>query len=130
MRDLGLSPSFLVVGRVLQWVMALAFVVLAFAVIYYFAPDVKEQHWYWITPGSVVGVLVWAFASVVLRGYLHYFNTYSKTYGSLGAVMILMLWFYITGLAFLLGGQINSTIEHAAAEKGHPEAKPIGRKAA
>jgi membrane protein len=129
-RDLGLSPSFLVVGRALQWVMALAFVVLAFAAIYYFAPDVKEQHWYWITPGSVVGVLVWAFASVVLRGYLHFFNTYSKTYGSLGAVMILMLWFYITGLAFLLGGQINSTIEHAAAEKGHPEAKPVGRKAA
>ena len=129
-RDLGLSPSFLIVGRVLQWVMALAFVVLAFAAIYYFAPDVKEQHWYWITPGSVVGVLVWAFASVVLRGYLHFFNTFSKTYGSLGAVMILMLWFYITGLAFLLGGQINSTIEHAAAEKGHPEAKPVGRKAA
>lgn len=129
-RDLGLSSSFLVVGRVLQWVMALAFVVLAFAVIYYFAPDVKEQHWYWITPGSVVGVLVWAFASIVLRGYLHFFNTYSKTYGSLGAVMILMLWFYITGLVFLLGGQINSTIEHAAADKGHPEAKPVGRKAA
>jgi len=129
-RDLGLSPSFLIVGRVLQWVMALAFVVLAFATIYYFAPDVKEQHWYWITPGSVVGELVWAFASVVLRGYLHFFNTYSKTYGSLGAVMILMLWFYITGLAFLLGGQINSTIEHAAAEKGHPEAKPVGTKAA
>jgi membrane protein len=129
-KELGLGTGFLVLGRVLQWAVALAFVVLAFAVIYYYAPDVKEQHWYWITPGSVVGVLVWAFASAVLRAYLHFFNTYSKTYGSLGAVMILMLWFYITGLAFLLGGQINSTIEHAAAEKGHPEAKPVGRKAA
>ncbi len=129
-KELGLGTGFLVLGRVLQWTVALAFVVLAFAVIYYYAPDVKEQHWYWITPGSVVGVLVWAFASAVLRAYLHFFNTYSKTYGSLGAVMILMLWFYITGLAFLLGGQINSTIEHAAAEKGHPEAKPVGRKAA
>lgn len=129
-KELGLSPALLVVGRVLQWVVALAFVVLAFALIYYFAPDVEEQHWYWITPGSVVGVLVWAVASAALRGYLHFFNTYSKTYGSLGGVMILMLWFYITGLAFLLGGQINSTIEHAAAEKGHPEAKPVGRKAA
>ena len=129
-KDLGLSTGFLVAGRVLQWTVALAFVVLAFAVIYYFAPDVKVQHWYWITPGSVVGALVWAFASTVLRAYLHFFNIYSKTYGSLGAVMILMLWFYITGLAFLLGGQINSTIEHAAAEKGQPEAKAVGRKAA
>src|SRR5205807_10218700 len=129
-RGFGLGASFLIVGRVLQCVMALAFVVLACAVIYYFAPDVKEQHWYWITPGSVVGLLVWAFASVVLRGYLHYFNTYSKTYGSLGGAMILMLWFYITGLAFLLVGQINSTIEHAAAGKGHHEPMPIGTTAA
>lgn len=65
--ELGLSTGFLVTARVLQWTVALTFVVLAFAVIYYFAPDVKEQHWYWITPGSVVGVLVWALASGVLR---------------------------------------------------------------
>jgi membrane protein len=127
---LGLGSAFLIVGRVLQWVFAVAFVVVAFAVIYYFAPDVKERHWYWITPGSIVGVLLWITTSVALRLYLHFFNTYSKTYGSLGAVMILMLWFYITGLAFLIGGQINSTIEHAAAEHGHPEAKAPGRKAA
>lgn len=65
-----MTTGFLVAARALQWAVALAFVVLAFAVIYYFAPDVEEQHWCWITPGSVVGVLVWAFASVVLRGYL------------------------------------------------------------
>ncbi|PYX37675.1 MAG: ribonuclease BN [Acidobacteria bacterium] len=126
----GLSAASLIFGKVLQWVLAVAFVVLAFAIIYYFAPDVKERHWYWITPGSVVGVLLWAGASAGLRAYLHFFNSYSRTYGSLGAVMILMLWFYITGLAFLSGGQINSTIEHAAAEHGHPEAKAPGQKAA
>jgi virulence factor BrkB len=65
-----------------------------------------------------------------LRGYIHFFNSYSKTYGSLGAVIMLMLWFYVTGLAFLIGGEINATIEHAAAERGHPEAKPEGKKAA
>jgi membrane protein len=129
-RAVGLQSAFLIAGRILQWVLALGFVVLAFALIYYFAPDVKERHWYWITPGSVVGVLLWAAASAAFRGYLHFFNTYSKTYGSLGAVMILMLWFYITGFAFLVGGQINSTIEHAAAEHGHPEAKAVGRKVA
>jgi membrane protein len=127
---LGLSSAVLVAAKVLQWVLALAFVVLAFAVIYYFAPDVKERHWYWITPGSVIGVLLWGAASAGLRAYLHFFNTYSRTYGSLGAVMILMLWFYITGVAFLVGGEINSTIEHAAAEHGHPEAKAPGQKAA
>ena len=114
----------------MQWTLGLTFIVLAFALIYYFAPDVKERHWYWITPGSVVGVVLWAIASAALRVYLHFFNSYSKSYGSLGAVIILMLWFYITGLAFLVGGEINSTIEHAAAEHGHPEAKPAGRKAA
>ena len=126
----GLSSAGLVAAKILQWALALGFVVCAFAVIYYFAPDVKERHWYWITPGSVVGVLLWATASAVLRGYLHFFNSYSRTYGSLGAVIILMLWFYVTGLAFLVGGQLNSTIEHAAAEHGHPEAKPAGKKAA
>lgn len=119
-----------VAAKVLQWAFALGFVVLAFALVYYFAPDVHEQHWYWITPGSVFGLAIWASASAGLRVYLHFFNTYSKTYGSLGAVIILMLWFYVTGLSVLLGGQINATIEHAAAEHGHVEAKAPGQKAA
>lgn len=117
-------------AKVLQWTFSLGFVVFAFALVYYFAPDVEEQHWYWITPGSVFGLAIWALASAALRVYLHFFNTYSTTYGSLGAVIILMLWFYLTGLAILFGGQINATIEHAAAEHGHVEAKAPGQKAA
>ena len=78
----------------------------------------------------MVGVTLWVLASVGLRVYLHFFNSYSKSYGSLGAVMILLLWFYVTGLAFLIGGEINAEIEHAAAERGHPEAKEEGKKAA
>jgi membrane protein len=127
---LSLGPSVFIVVRVLHWVVVLGFVILSFATLYYFAPDVKDQHWYWITPGSVAGVVLWALASAGLRGYLHFFNTYTRTYGSLGAVIILMLWFYVTGLAILIGGEINATIEHAAAEHGHPEAKPVGKKAA
>jgi len=127
---LGISGVAFVAAKVLQWTFTLGFVVFAFAVVYYFAPDVEEQHWYWITPGSVFGVAVWGLASAVLRAYLHFFNTYTRTYGSLGAVIILMLWFYVTGLAILLGGQINATIEHAAAEHGHAEAKGPGQKAA
>jgi membrane protein len=60
---------------------------------------------------------------------LHFFDSYSATYGSLGAVIILMLWLYFTGAAVLIGGEINSEIEHAAAEQGEPEAKAKGEKA-
>jgi membrane protein len=126
----GFNTAAVIAVKALQWALALGFVVFAFAAIYYFAPDVKDQRWYWITPGSVVGVALWATASAGLRAYLHFFNNYSKTYGSLGAVIILMLWFYVTGLAFLIGGEVNATIEHAAAERGHPEAKAEGEKAA
>jgi len=118
-----------VVGwKILQWIAALCFITVAFSLIYYFGPNVKEQHWYWITPGSVIGVLLWLAASFAFRAYLHFFNSYSKTYGSLGAVMILLVWFYVTGFAFLVGGEINAQIEHAAAEQGHPEAKAEGEK--
>jgi membrane protein len=116
--------------RVVAVILAVAFVMVSFSLIYYFGPDLKEQHWYWITPGSVAGVLLWIAATFAFRGYLHFFNTYSKTYGSLGAAMILLMWLYITGFAFLIGGEINAHIEHAAALRGHPEAKAPGQKAA
>ncbi|GAC1428015.1 MAG: YihY/virulence factor BrkB family protein [Terriglobales bacterium] len=127
-----LGVAFLVVKawKILQWPAALAFLILSFSLIYFYGPDLKEQHWYWITPGSVFGVLVWLAASFGFRVYLHFYNTYSGTYGSLGAVIILMVWFYVTGLAFLIGGEINAQIEHAAAERGHPEAKLDHQKAA
>ena len=126
----NLANITIVAWKVAQWPVALGFIILAFALIYYFGPDLKEQHWYWITPGSLVGVLLWLAASFAIRVYLHFFNNYSRSYGSLGAVIILLLWFYVTGMAFLIGGEINSAIEHAAAERGHPEAKAEGKKAA
>jgi membrane protein len=127
---LGLGNGVVIAWKVVQVILALFFVSMAFAVLYYFGPDVKEQHWYWITPGSIIGVLLWLAASYGLRLYLHYFNSYSKTYGSLGAVIILLLWFYISGLAFLVGAEVNAEIEHAAAHRGHPEAKAEGEKRA
>src|SRR5262249_6841244 len=113
-----------------EWAVALFAISLAFALVYYFGPDVEEQHWYWITPGSMIGVLLWLGCSIGLRIYLHFFNTYNKTYGSLGAVIILLLWFYVTGLAFLVGAEVNAEIENAAAVRGHPEAKAPGEKKA
>ncbi len=125
---LGVGGFFLLVWNIVQWPIVLAFVLLSFAIIYYFAPDVANQKWYWITPGSFVGVALWILVSFIFRLYLRYFDTYSVTYGSLGAVIILMLWFYLTGAAILIGGEINSEIENAAAEAGMPGAKLHGEK--
>jgi membrane protein len=116
--------------KVAQWLLAVVFVTFSFSLIYFYGPDLKEQHWYWITPGSCLGVLLWIAATFGFRAYLHFFNSYSKTYGSLGAVMILLMWLFVTGFAFLLGGEINAQIEHAAARRGHPEAKAPGEKKA
>ena len=104
-------------ARALGWVFATILLSLFFAVIYYFAPDVKESRWHWLTPGSAVGIAGWLLASVGLRIYVHFFNNYSVAYGSLGAVIILLTWFYLTGLMLLLGAEINSEIEAAAAAK-------------
>ncbi len=128
-RHTGLSTPMVIAWRIVQWPVALLFIVLAFALLYFWGPD-AEQEWQWITPGSLVGVLLWIGASLIFRVYLHYFNSYSKTYGSLGAVIILLYWLYISGMALLAGGEINSEIENAAAEHGHPEAKEAGEKVA
>jgi membrane protein len=106
-------------------VATMAALTLLFAVIYYFAPDVQHKRWRWLTPGSAIGIVCWFIASIGLRVYLHYFNSYSLTYGSLGAVIILLTWFYITGLMLLLGAEINSEIEAAAAERRLKEAGEI-----
>jgi len=127
---LNLGPWLIATWEIVQWPVAVTFLVLSFSLIYFFGPDLEEQHWYWITPGSLFGVLTWLAASFGFRAYLHFFNSYSRIYGSLGAVMILLFWFYVTGLAFLAGGEINAQIEHAAAEHGHPEAKAEGQKKA
>lgn len=123
-----LGEAFRLASIILQWPVALAFVLLGFALIYYFAPDLHHRKWYWITPGSVVGATLWLLVSFCFRVYLHFFDRYSVTYGSLGAVIILMLWFYLSGAAILVGGKVNAEIENAAAELGAPEAKLHGEK--
>jgi membrane protein len=103
-------------ARLIAWLAATALLALSFAVIYYWAPDLKVRCWRWLTPGSTIGILAWLLASMGLRIYLHFFNSYSITYGSLGAVIILLTWFYITGLMLLLGAEFNSELEAAAVE--------------
>jgi membrane protein len=111
---LGLTPEIVGLWKALQWPAAVVFMIFSKALIYYFGPNLKNRRWHSITPGSLFGVLLWLAASLGLRAYLHFFNNYSATYGSLGAVMILLVWLYVTGLAFLIGGEINAEIERAA----------------
>jgi membrane protein len=100
--------------KLLQWPIVLLFLVVTFAFIYYFAPNRRKREWHWISPGSVTAVVLWLLISFGFRLYLQFFNSYSVTYGSLGALIILMLWFYFTGVAILIGGEVNAEIECAA----------------
>jgi membrane protein len=127
-RMFGFSSVFSITWKIVQWPIVLAFMILAFALIYYFAPDLHHHKWKWLTPGSAIGVALWLAISVGFRVYLHFFDSYSNTYGSLGAVIILMLWLYFTGAAILIGGEINSEIENAAAQRDAPDAKEKGEK--
>jgi membrane protein len=101
---------FTILSRILSWPIAFEVISVAFAVMYYAAPDIREPKWRWITPGSFTGILLWLAASLGLRVYLHFFNSFSLTYGSLGAVIVLLLWFYLSGLSLLLGAQIDVVI--------------------
>ncbi|MFN2532896.1 MAG: YhjD/YihY/BrkB family envelope integrity protein, partial [Pyrinomonadaceae bacterium] len=125
----GFSAVFTWAWKLIQWPLVVMFMLLSFALIYYEAPDLREQKWTWLTPGSAIGVAIWLLISFAFRVYLHFFDSYSKTYGSLGAVIILMLWLYLTGAAILIGGEVNSVVEDAAAERGAPDAKEKGERA-
>jgi membrane protein len=109
---IGLGDVFRIAWKVLQWPLSFAAMFLSFSIIYYFGPNLEERKWNWVTPGAVTGVALWLVASLGFRLYLHFFNSYSATYGSLGAVIILMLWLYITGFAVLIGGELNWIIEN------------------
>lgn len=107
----GYSVAFQLLWRLVQWPVVLGFVFLTFNMIYHFAPNLPRRRWRWWTPGSVTAVVLWLLISFGLRLYLHFFNSYSVTYGSLGALIVLLLWFYLTGMAILIGGEINSELE-------------------
>ena len=112
---LGYIAAFL--SRLIGWIVAAILLAFSFSVIYFFAPDLKSSRWHWLSPGAAIGIIAWILSSLGLRLYLHFFNSYSVTYGSLGAVIILLTWFYISGLMLLLGAEVNSEIEAVAAEK-------------
>ncbi len=124
----GMDGAMAILWRVAAGIITLCLLSMIFALIYYLAPDVQQPKWQWVTPGAAIGIVLWIAASLAFRLYLHYFDSYSKTYGSMGAVIVLMLWFYVSGLALLLGAEINSAYENRKAKQGDPMAKEKGEK--
>ena len=124
--DPTLSTITAIAGRVVAWTLSCCFLALSFAVIYSWAPDWKEPHWRWLTPGHLTAISGWVLASLGFRLYLHFFNSYTLTYGSLGAVIILLTWFYITGLALLLGAEIDNVIDTASGARTPPPSSITG----
>ena len=96
----------------LRWPILAMIAVLALAFIYRFGPDRNAARWRWITPGAVLAVMVWLITSGLFSWYVSGFGNYNEMYGSLGTVVILLLWFYITAYIFLLGAELNAEMEH------------------
>jgi membrane protein len=108
-----LGPAFEWTWKILQWPLVFGLASTGIAMIYYFAPDV-EQDWVWLTPGSVFATTIWLITSLGFKYYVANMGAYVETYGAIGGVMVLMLWFYISGLAILIGAEMNAEIEHAS----------------
>ena len=120
------GTAFLVVWNVVRWGIPVILVSLLFSCYYYFGPNRELPKWQWVSPGGVIGTIIFLAASLGLSFYVAKLGnaSYAKTYGALAGVVLLMLWLYLTGLAILLGGEINAETEReAAAQAGHPGAR-------
>jgi membrane protein len=114
---MGQGDLFKAAWTVARWPLASLGVLTGIALVYYVAPAVR-QRWYWVTPGSVFAVGLWLAVSAGLRVYVIHFGNYNKTYGSIGGVILLLLWFYLGGLALLIGAEVNAEIARAASRRG------------
>ncbi len=121
---IGMEQIFVTLWTWLRWPLALFLLMLAVAVIYYVAPD-AEQEFRFITPGAVFAVLVWVAASVAFNYYVSSFGDYDATYGSIGTIIVLLLYFFISAAVMLLGAEINAVIEHHSTEGKNPGEKTI-----
>jgi membrane protein len=126
-RKAGVPDFVSTMWQIVQWPILAALLLVAFALMYRFAPNLADREMRWSTPGAVIAVILWLAASGLFRGYVAYQAAkYDQVYGSAGAFAILLLWLYFTGAAILIGGEANSEIENAAAQHGHPDASRPG----
>ena len=119
-RGLGLRPAMVLLWEIVQWPLILGFVLAAFNLLYHFGPHRPQVRWRWFRPGSLIAVALWLLASLSLKLYADRFGEYNVAYGSLGAVIVLLLWFYLACLAILAGAEINAIMDEAQAGAGVP----------
>ncbi len=120
-----LGPVGRVTASIVRWPILAAVMLLGLAVIYRFAPARENAPWQWVTPGSLTAGLLWILGSVLFAVYVNNFGSYNDTYGSIGAVVVLMLWLYLTAFVVLLGAELNGESERQArreAQRGRDEA--------
>ena len=120
---LGLGELFTIGWMIVQWPLIFVLMLVAVAAIYYFSPNV-EQDWRWVTPGSLVAVVLWVAVSLGFKLYVENFGNYNVAYGSIGGGIVLMLWFYLSGIALLIGGELNAEIGKAAGKQARLHALP------
>ncbi len=125
--SMHLGPAFKWAWWILQWPVVFVVVASGIGLVYYFAPD-AEQDWAWVTPGSIVATLLWVIVSLAFKLYITYFGSYNETYGTLGAFIVLLTWFYLSGLSILVGAEMNAEIEHASPHGKNPGEKVAGEK--
>jgi membrane protein len=102
--------------RAVEWIILVASLLFSFAVLYRFGPNLQNARWKWSTPGALCALILWIGTAVGARIYFGYFNNYSRSYGHLNTAVMLLLWLYLSNAAVLIGGEMNSEIEKAAAE--------------
>jgi membrane protein len=118
---LGVADVVVTVWDIVKWPVLVLIVAVIFAILYYASPNVRQPGFRWITPGSVVAVLLWIIASAGFALYVASFGSYNKTYGALGAVIVFLVWLWISNVAVLLGAEFNAEIERGRRiEAGHP----------
>jgi membrane protein len=123
--NLPFGSAFVVLWTVLRWAVGLAALAGLFATIYYLSPNRDTPKWVWVSPGGILAAAIWLVASLGFSIYVSSFGKYAQTYGSLAGVVVLLLWLYLTGMAVVLGGELNAELERqSAARKGQVPAQP------
>lgn len=127
--SLGLSTVGRVIAEVLRWVLLLVVVMVALAFVFRVAPDRDAPKFAWVSTGAIVATVIWLVASLGFSLYVDNFGSYSKTYGSLAAVVVLLLWLWITCYIVLLGAEINAESEaQTVADTTKGPEKPLGQR--